>query len=118
MKTTQQIVAECEHQRRVDIHAHNTQPALTGCYLLAAQSVAKPRPTRWRGLWRILRAFLPLLILITAASANTVIVDLAGNIVGRFDWPRDHFVVVVVPTWGGLHPLPGTPAPGTPAPKP
>jgi len=46
MKTTQQIVAECEHQRRVDIHAHNTQPVLTGRYLLAAQSVAKPRPTR------------------------------------------------------------------------
>jgi len=66
---------------------------------------------------RLIRSLLPLL-LITAASANTIIVDLGGNILGKFDWPKDKLVVVVVPTWGGLNPLPSTPAPSTPAPKP
>jgi hypothetical protein len=71
----------------------------------------KPKRRRW---WHWLRALLPLALLVSA-SAETIVVDLFGNVLGRFSWPQDRNVVVVVPTTGSVVPLP---RPSTPAPTP
>lgn len=87
-----------------------------------AQSDRKPRQRRWRGLWRWLRALLPLVVfflfLIARSPAPTVIVDQRGVVITTFPLPRDRTIVVPVVTTNLIQELLSkpTPARGTPQP--
>ena len=86
--------------------------------VLEARLTVLREKTQQRSTWRWLRAFLPMLLLIAAAEANTIFIDLTGNVMGKWDWPSDKVVIVVVPTVGG-NMVNGTPRPApTPGPTP
>lgn len=85
----------------------------------------RERRSWWRRLWRLRWSLLAMLGLATAVFAETIVMDTNGNILARYDYPKDVPIYVVVPVPTGpinsdfartVVSLFATPAPSTPSP--